>query len=144
VLRFSPSALIGDERHALQEVLRIGEAPVGLALFRNRQGPVVADSNRFAQAGSTANLAFVKISAGDELRLTGYVTSELFPRDLAATPIRKLLLVCNRKAPSRMQLPVLAIGVRRSGRRRISGERVGIYQPENNAPGSRPSVAEAV
>lgn len=93
LVEFSASALVSDPRHALVGEIRVGEAPVGLAIVVAGRGIVVADSNRFYVHGKTANLALVKVGAGGRLKLAGYVRSGDFPRDVAATPNGRAVLV---------------------------------------------------
>lgn len=51
LLAFSAARLIEDPAHALLAAVRVGEAPVGLALVDGGRWIVVAGSNRFTRRG---------------------------------------------------------------------------------------------
>jgi 6-phosphogluconolactonase (cycloisomerase 2 family) len=97
LLGFSAAALRADPRRALVAEVRVGEAPVGLALADRAQRIVVADSNRFYVKGAQANLAVVSVPAALARRraVLGYVRSGLFPRQMALEPGGRTLLVAN-------------------------------------------------
>jgi DNA-binding beta-propeller fold protein YncE len=95
VLEFSARDLVTDPEAALQDDMSVGEAPVGLALVDHNRTLVIADSNRFGASGARADLAVVTVATGGRLALAGYVASGMFPRDMAASPNGRLLLVCN-------------------------------------------------
>jgi len=85
VLQFSATQLVSDPSAALDASVGVGEAPVGLALLDNGHGLLVADSNRFGK-GRRADLALMKLGPGGQPDLSGYLTSGLFPRDIATGP----------------------------------------------------------
>jgi DNA-binding beta-propeller fold protein YncE len=97
LLEFSASKLVTDPNGALEDRVRVGEAPVGLALADKDALIVVGDSNRFNVPGTTANLAVVKIAADGSLTLAGYLEpprwSGLFPRDMTSTPDGNTVLI---------------------------------------------------
>ncbi|MGO8959694.1 MAG: hypothetical protein ACLQFR_20350 [Streptosporangiaceae bacterium] len=97
LLAFSASRLRADPRHALLAAVRVGEAPVGLALVRGGTRIVVADSNRFAAGGAVASLALVDTAAAlaGKPALLGYLPAGRFPREMALEPGGKVLLVTN-------------------------------------------------
>jgi DNA-binding beta-propeller fold protein YncE len=97
LLGFSAARLRTDPSHALVARVEVGEAPVGLALARNGSLIVVADSNRFAAAGQAASLAVVSVPAALAGRpaLVGYLPAGQFPRDMAAAPGGRTVLVAN-------------------------------------------------
>lgn len=95
LLAFSARDLISDPSSALQRRVRVGEAPVGLALARRDRTIVVADSNRFQAPGKPANLAVVSVERNGDLALDGYVPSGSFPRDMAITHNGRVLIVAN-------------------------------------------------
>jgi DNA-binding beta-propeller fold protein YncE len=97
LLAFSAAKLVSDPAHAFISGVRVGEAPVGLALVKNGSRIVVADSNRFNAPGATASLAVVNVAAALAGRpaLFGYVHAGLFPREMAAVPGGRILLVTN-------------------------------------------------
>ena len=99
LLEFSASKLVTDPNGALEDRVKVGEAPVGLALADKDTMIVVGDSDRFDVPGTTANLAVVKIADDGALRLAGYLESPrwsgLFPRDMTATPDGNTVLISN-------------------------------------------------
>jgi len=95
LLEFSASDLVSRPRAALEGDVRVGEAPVGVALVDHDTTLVIADSNRFASPGAGANLAVVTGASGGHLALAGYLRSGSFPRDMAVSPNGKALLVDN-------------------------------------------------
>jgi DNA-binding beta-propeller fold protein YncE len=95
VLKFSAADLVTHPGAALESQVRVGEAPVGLALVDHDRTLVVADSNRFAARGATASLAVVTGASHGRLTLAGYLKSGSFPRDMATSPNGKTLIVSN-------------------------------------------------
>ncbi|MGH8995336.1 MAG: YncE family protein [Acidimicrobiales bacterium] len=93
LLEFNAARLVSDPARALAHTVQVGEAPVGLAVTDAGQRVVVADSDRFNSPGASSNLAIVEVSADGGLVLRGYVRSGQFPRDLAASPDSRLVLV---------------------------------------------------
>jgi len=97
VLEFSASRLVTDPHGALEDRVRVGEAPVGLALADGDSTIVVGDSDRFDVPGTSANLAVVKIADDGTLTLAGYLEpprwSGLFPRDMTSTPDGSTVLI---------------------------------------------------
>jgi DNA-binding beta-propeller fold protein YncE len=97
LLGFSAARLLTDPSHALVAEVRVGEAPVGLALVGGGQRIVVADSNRFGLKGAAANLAVVNVAAAlaGKPALAGYLPAGGFPRQMALEPGDRTLLVTN-------------------------------------------------
>jgi len=95
LLKFSAADLITHPGAALEDQIRVGEAPVGLALVDHDRTLVVADSNRFAARGATATLAVVTGAAHGRLTLAGYLKSGSFPRDMAVSPNGETVIVSN-------------------------------------------------
>lgn len=97
LLAFSATKLRSDPAHALLAAVRVGEAPVGLALIHHGRDAVVADSNRFRAAGAAAQLTVVNTASALAHRsaLVGTIRSGLFPRELALEPDGNTLLVGN-------------------------------------------------
>jgi DNA-binding beta-propeller fold protein YncE len=85
LLCFSAARLTSDPTHALVAVVRVGEAPVGLAAVRGGSLIVVADSDRFDAPGSIADLDVVNVAAALSGRraVVGHIRSGLFPREMA-------------------------------------------------------------
>lgn len=94
LVEFDATRLVRDPGSALEDVVRVGEAPVGLALVHHNRTIVVSDSDRFATPGSGANLAVV-VSAAGRMELDGYLPAGSFPRDMAATADGRTVLVSN-------------------------------------------------
>ncbi|HEY6278389.1 MAG TPA: hypothetical protein VIX86_18910 [Streptosporangiaceae bacterium] len=97
LLCFSATLLRTRPSRALAARVRVGEAPVGLALVRNGSRVVVADSNRFGAAGATSGLAVVSVPAALAGRpaLLGLVPAGQFPREMAVAPDGRTLLAGN-------------------------------------------------
>jgi DNA-binding beta-propeller fold protein YncE len=95
VLEFDAAELVTRPASALTHEVRVGEAPVGLALVHHQGTLVVSDSDRFAVAGHGPNLAVVQVAPGGSLSLSGYVLSGSFPRDMATSPDGSTLVVSN-------------------------------------------------
>ncbi len=95
---FSAARLVSDPRHALIASIRVGVAPIGLALVKCDSLIVVADSNRFHVGGRSPDLAVVDVRhvlAGRPARLLGYLHSGQIPREMTTVPAAHLLLVDN-------------------------------------------------
>jgi DNA-binding beta-propeller fold protein YncE len=97
LLAFSAAALRTSPKRALLADIRVGEAPVGLALVRGGSLVVVADSDRFNATGQKANLAVVDVRDALARRpaLLGYLPAGGFPRDVAANADGTALLLAN-------------------------------------------------
>ncbi len=97
LLAFSAARLRSDPKHSRLAAVRVGEAPVGLALVDHGQRIVVADSNRFDVPGAKASLAAVSVSGALHHRkaVLGYLPAGQFPRQMALDPSGATLLVGN-------------------------------------------------
>jgi len=97
LLGFSASELLSNPDRALVADVRVGEAPVGLALVNNGQRIVVADSNRFMGTGASSDLAVVSTpdALAQQPSLLGRIPAGRFPREMAVVPHRDALLVTN-------------------------------------------------
>jgi DNA-binding beta-propeller fold protein YncE len=97
LLAFSASRLRAGSSHALLAAVRVGEAPVGLALTARGREIVVADSNRFGADGQQAELTIVNAAAALAHRpaVTGTVRAGLFPREMSLDAPARSLLVTN-------------------------------------------------
>jgi DNA-binding beta-propeller fold protein YncE len=95
LLDFTASDLVSHPASALQGVVHVGEAPVGVALVDHDKAVVIADSDRFSAPGEGADLAVATEDQGGHLSLAGYVKSGSFPRDIAVVPNGSALLVSN-------------------------------------------------
>lgn len=97
LLAYSAARLRTDPSHALLGVIRVGEAPVDLALARGGTRLVVADSDRFNVPGSSASLAVVDVTdlLAGRPALLGYLPAGKFPRQVTAEPGGRVVLVTN-------------------------------------------------
>jgi DNA-binding beta-propeller fold protein YncE len=95
LLAFSAARLRSDRSHALLAAVRVGEAPVGLAVVGGGREIVVADSNRFNSVGGHASLTVVDAAAALAHRpaILGTVAAGSFPREMSLEPDRPTLLV---------------------------------------------------
>jgi DNA-binding beta-propeller fold protein YncE len=109
LLAFSANRLISDPSHALLAAVRVGEAPVGLALTNRDQRIVVADSNRFDAPGAESDLTVVSAPAALAGRsaILGTIPAGGFPREMALEPNGDTLLVGNFNS---QQLEAVAVG----------------------------------
>jgi DNA-binding beta-propeller fold protein YncE len=100
VVALSADRLRSDPSRALLGWLRVGEAPVGLALTGDGSRLVVADSNRFQIPGRSASLAVIDTTAALAGRpaLLGYLPAGQFPRDVSLAGGQ--LLVANYESSS--------------------------------------------
>ncbi len=100
LLAFSAAKLRADARHSGLASVRVGEAPVGLALVDGGREIVVADSNRFNARGRSARLTVVDASAALAHRpaIVATIRSGLFPLEMALEPAGTVLLVGNFKS----------------------------------------------
>lgn len=94
LLCFSAARLVSDPAHALVAIVRVREAPVGLAAVRGGSLIVVADSNRFSAAGAHADLDVVGVAAAlaGHPAVVGHVPAGMFPREMAVLPDGTLLV----------------------------------------------------
>ena len=97
LLGFSAALLRSHPARSLVARVRVGEAPVGLALVDHGGRIVVADSNRFLAPGATSSLAVVNVGAALAGRpaLAGLLPAGRFPREMAPEPGGRTLLVTN-------------------------------------------------
>jgi DNA-binding beta-propeller fold protein YncE len=97
LLAFSASKLVAHAKNPELASVRVGEAPVGLALVDGGARVVVADSNRFNASGKQSGLTVVSTAAALAHRpaIVGTVKSDQFPREMALEPAGTVLLVGN-------------------------------------------------
>jgi DNA-binding beta-propeller fold protein YncE len=97
LLAFSAAGLQARPSRALLADVRVGKAPVGLALARGGTLIVAADSDRFAPGFPVSNLAVVNVADALAGRpaLAGYLPAGRFPRDIAASANGDMLIVAN-------------------------------------------------
>lgn len=97
LLAFSAARLRSDPAHALLAAVRVGEAPVGLAIVDGGRRIVVADSNRFSRPGQRAALTIVDARAAlaGAPALLGTLPAGVFPREMSLEPDGRTLLVGN-------------------------------------------------
>lgn len=94
LLCFAAARLVSDPKRPLGAVVRVGEAPVGLAAVRGSSLVVVADSNRFGASGATSDLEVVNVAAAlaGHPAVVGHIRAGLFPRDMTVAPDGTLLV----------------------------------------------------
>lgn len=92
LLGFSASKLVRTPRRALVREVRVGEAPVGLALLDGGRRIVVLNSNRFGVVSASSALALVDGAQG---KLLGTIRAGAFPREAATSSDGRALLVTN-------------------------------------------------
>jgi DNA-binding beta-propeller fold protein YncE len=97
LLAFSAARLRSDPAHALLAAVRVGEAPVGLALLAGGKRVIVADSNRFAAPGAHSALTVVDVAAARAHRpaVVGTIPAGSFPREMSLEQSGNTLLVSN-------------------------------------------------
>ncbi len=97
LLAFSATKLRTDPSHAQVAAVRVGSAPVGLALVNGGREVVVANSNRLAAPTAPSNLTVVSTAAALAHRpsVLGSIPAGAFPREMALEPGRPTLLVGN-------------------------------------------------
>lgn len=100
LLAFSASKLAAGAANAELANVRVGEAPVGLALVNHDADVVVADSNRFNVPGQKSGLTVVSTARALAHRpaIIGTIRTGLFPREMALEPNGKTLLIGNFKS----------------------------------------------
>jgi 6-phosphogluconolactonase (cycloisomerase 2 family) len=97
VLALSASKLRTDSHHARIADVRVGEAPVGLALLRHGKRLIVADSNRFGAAGKPGELSVINTTTALARKpaVLGAIPAGSFPRDMSMAARPSRLLVTN-------------------------------------------------
>ncbi len=97
LLAFSATKLHADPTHSQLTAIRVGEAPIGLAIVNRGREIVVADSNRFGTPGARADLTVVRTAAAlsHHPALLGTISTGTFPREMALEPGHPTLLVGN-------------------------------------------------
>jgi len=95
LLAFAAGRLTAGSPHALIAATRVGEAPAGLARADGGALAVVADSNRFYARGASAALTVVNTAAmlAGKPSIVGQLRAGDFPRDVAAVPNSKIVVV---------------------------------------------------
>ena len=85
LLGFSAGALLRYPSRALRADVRVGEAPVGIAVASQGRLIVVADSDRFNVRGSASALTVIDTAAalGHGTPIVGAIPTGLFPRELS-------------------------------------------------------------
>lgn len=88
LLAFSTAKLLTGRSEALLADLKVGTAPVGVAVADNGQTVIVDDSNRFSAKGAHAAITIVNARAAlaDRPAIVATLRSGLFPREVAVAP----------------------------------------------------------
>lgn len=100
LIAYSARQLHRDPRKAIAAVVRVGEAPIGLAIVNHGKEIVVADSHhpRSPRPPTTAgDLAVVstKAALGGRPAVLGILPAGVLPREVSASPGSSTLLVTN-------------------------------------------------
>jgi len=97
LLAFSAARLRSDPAHALLTAVRVGEAPVGLAVVDRGRRVVVADSDRFDRPGQRAAVTIVDARAAlaGKPALLGTIPAGVFPREMSLEANGRTLLIGN-------------------------------------------------
>lgn len=98
LLAFAAEALVAGNADGPQSIVRVGRAPVGLALVRGGSLVVVANSNRYQGGDRPQTLSVVEAGAalaGEKKALLGTIPAGVFPRELAVLPDDETILVTN-------------------------------------------------
>jgi DNA-binding beta-propeller fold protein YncE len=97
LLAFSAAKLRSDPAHALLASVRVGAAPVGLALVDGGRLVVLADSNRYVGSKQSSSLSVVDVAAALAGRraLLGEIPAGAFPREMSLEGDGRTLLVGN-------------------------------------------------
>jgi DNA-binding beta-propeller fold protein YncE len=91
------SKLLADAAHSIVTRIRVGKAPVGVALVDNGRKVISTNANRFAGgADDRQSLNVVDIAGGAaNAVLLGTVPAGAFPRELCVSPDGRTLFVSN-------------------------------------------------
>ena len=98
VLAFDLETLIAGAARPLRAVVRVGAAPVGLALLDRGSTVVVANSNRYghnAEQPQTLSVIDADAALKGRKALVGSIPAGAFPRELARLPDDHSVLVTN-------------------------------------------------
>jgi DNA-binding beta-propeller fold protein YncE len=97
LLAFSADRLLSDPSSGPQPSVKVGTAPVGLALFDHDSRAIVADSNRFDTPGAHAALTIVNANAALAHQPATIATppADGFPRQIAIDDHNQTALVTN-------------------------------------------------
>jgi hypothetical protein len=95
LLAFSAARLVDHPAQALEATVRVGEAPVGLALIDGGRELAVADSNRFRDPHARTGVTIVGAAAAlaGKPAVLGTIPTGLFPREMALEQDGRTLLV---------------------------------------------------
>jgi DNA-binding beta-propeller fold protein YncE len=94
LLGFSTAKLLHDPRDAINAKVRVGQAPVGLAVIKNGREMVVANSNRFSRTNATGSLSVINTVAAlnHQPAIIGSLPTGVFPRETSLEPNGTLLI----------------------------------------------------
>jgi serine/threonine protein kinase/DNA-binding beta-propeller fold protein YncE len=97
LLAFSAGKLRTNPAASLIAMVKVGEAPFGMALVDHGRRLVVANSNNLSLPGAASSLGVVSTSAAlaGKPALLGIVPASPFPRRMAVTPDGRALLVAH-------------------------------------------------
>jgi DNA-binding beta-propeller fold protein YncE len=94
LLGFSTAKLLHHPRDAITAKVRVGQAPVGLAVIKNGREIVVANSNRFSRTNATGSLSVINTVAAlnHQPAIIGSLPTGVFPRETSLEPNGTLLI----------------------------------------------------
>ena len=97
LLAFSANKLLTAPRKSLVASVRVGTAPVGVAVFDHGERVIVDDSNRFAARGAHAGITIVNAQTAlhHQPAVVGTARSAQFPREIAIEPTDTQALITN-------------------------------------------------
>ena len=105
--RVLADALLRHPSRALRADVRVGEAPVGLAVVNQGRQVVVADSDRFNTPDATSALTVVDVAAalGHRTAVVGSLPTGLFPREVSLESDGTLFACDSYRAISKRSTP---------------------------------------
>jgi DNA-binding beta-propeller fold protein YncE len=94
-LAFSAAKLVSDPKNATLATVKVGTAPVGVAVFDHGDRVFVCDSDRFDARGANSGLTIVNATAAlaHYPSVIASLSAGLFPRDVAVEPNERVVLV---------------------------------------------------
>jgi DNA-binding beta-propeller fold protein YncE len=110
LLAFDIAELVRGGRRALRAVVRVGAAPVGLALLHGGSIVVAANSNRYGGGETdpqTLSVVDAAAALGGRDGLVGVLPAGIFPREITALPDDRTVLVTNVRSQSLQAISVV-------------------------------------
>ncbi len=95
LLGFDGARLVAGRAGALRDVVRVGAAPVGVAVAAGGARVVVANSDRYGDGDAAQSLSVLDTGTRGGAQLIGTVAAGVFPREVAVAPDGRTVLVGN-------------------------------------------------